>query len=61
MARSFVPHGFEHIASDAKDADLSMHALAELARMQKDDSATVRDEVAESMVRLRKKRTKNSS
>jgi hypothetical protein len=61
IPRSFVPHGFEHIASDAIESDLSMRALAELTKMQKDHSATVRDEVAESLARLKRKQTKKPS
>jgi hypothetical protein len=55
IPRSFVPHGFEHIASGAIDADLSLRALAELTKMQTDDSPTVRNEVAESLARLKRK------
>ena len=56
VPRSFIPHGFEHIVSDASDAELAVQALAELTKMQTDSSSKVRDEVSESLGRIRKKR-----
>jgi hypothetical protein len=59
--RSFVPHGFEHVVSDAPDAELAMQALAELTKMQTDHSPMVRDEVAESLARIKKRQARRPS
>ena len=61
VPRSFVPHGFEHVASDAPDAELAMQALAELTKMQRDHSPTVRGEVKESLGRIKKRQTRRPS
>jgi hypothetical protein len=50
--RSFIPHGFEHIVSDSKDADLAKMAWVELQRMKTDSSESVRGEVEISIQRL---------
>lgn len=51
-ARSFVPHGLEHVAAGAQDARLRERALAELRAMERDKSPQVRDEVDASYARL---------
>jgi hypothetical protein len=61
MPRSFVPHGLEHIVRDSADAELAMRALAELTKMQTDASAMVRDEVTESVTRLKERQTSKPS
>jgi hypothetical protein len=61
VPRSFVPHGFEHLASDAPDAELAMQALAELTKMQTDHSPMVRGEVKESLGRIKKRQTRRPS
>jgi len=61
MPRSFVPHGLEHIVRDSADAELTMQALAELTKMQTDASAMVRDEVTESVTRLKQRQTSRRS
>lgn len=53
--RSFVPHGLEHVAAGAHEADdprLRDRALAELRAMERDESPQVRDEVDASYARL---------
>ncbi len=54
-ARSFVPHGFEHIALEAQQQDLAKHAYQELVAMATDGSAKVRTEVKKSLSRIEKK------
>jgi hypothetical protein len=61
VPRSFVPHGLEHIVCDSSDAELAMRALSELTKMQKDGSAIVRDEVTESLARLKKRQSSKPS
>lgn len=61
VPRSLIPHGFEHIVSDAPDAHLAMQALAELTKMQSDHSSTVRAEVNESLGRIKKRQTRKPS
>jgi hypothetical protein len=61
VPRSFVPHGFEHVVSDALDAELAMQALAELTKMQTDPSPMVRGEVKESLDRIKKRQTRSPS
>lgn len=52
--RSFVPHGFEHLVTDANDDVLSSKAFTGLLEMKKDPSEDVRYEVAVSLFRLSK-------
>ena len=54
MPRSFIPHGFEHIARQPLYPELAIRARAELSNMQRDASDMVRREVAESISRLEK-------
>ena len=54
MPRSFVTHGFEHIARNSSNPELARRALEELADMQQDESRMVRGEVMESLSRLKK-------
>jgi hypothetical protein len=61
MPRSFVPHGFEHIARNSSNEDLTRRALAELAKMQHDKSSMVRNEVVESLLRLKKNDSQSQS
>ena len=61
VPRSFIPHGFEHVVSDTPDAELAMRALAELTKMQTDHSSIVRDEVNESLGRIKKRQTQRPS
>jgi hypothetical protein len=58
MPRSFVPHGFEHMASSSSNQDLAQRALAELTKMQEDESEVVVKEVNESFSRLRTREAK---
>lgn len=51
-ARTFVPHGFEHIARQAKDASLRNAALAQLQSMLKDPSSDVQNEVLEALANV---------
>jgi hypothetical protein len=51
-ARALVPHGFEHIAREAKDTSLREAALAELQSMMKDPSSDVQNEVREALVKV---------
>ena len=51
--RSFLPHGFEHIVVDSADRELAKTAFCELLRLRDDPSDAVRDEVDESLLRLR--------
>jgi hypothetical protein len=55
MPRSFVPHGLEHIATDASDPVLRDRAFAELTAMQADRSEAVSREVRESLGRIAKR------
>jgi hypothetical protein len=57
VARSLVPHGFEHIVAGCKDNDVVEDALKELFEMQKDSSEAVRREVDISLQRLKRVRT----
>lgn len=59
MPRSFVPHGFEHMAGDRSNESLAQRALEELTKMERDDSEMVRGEVRESFSRLRKRESKS--
>ena len=52
LARSFVPHGFEHMVKSAKDEALCMRARLELEDMKHDLSTKVRDEVSISLANL---------
>jgi len=61
VSRSFVPHGFEHVVSDAPNTELAMQALAELTKMQMDHSPMVRGEVAESLARIKKRQARGPS
>lgn len=51
-ARALVPHGFEHIARQAKDASLREAALAELQAMSKDPSPEVQNEAREALAKV---------
>lgn len=53
VARSMVPHGLEHIAIGSTDRGLARRAFAELVDMRTDEAASVRDEVGQSLGRLR--------
>jgi len=48
-----VPHGFEWFIKEAGDTDLIKLAFGELNSMKKDSSPLVRQEVEESLGRLR--------
>ena len=61
VPRSLVPHGLEHIVGDSPDAELAIKALAELMKMQTDHSPMVRDEVVESLARIKKRQTRKPS
>ena len=52
VARSLVPHGFEHIAKDAESSDLRRQALEQLLSMKEDVSPQVRGEVDEALSNL---------
>ena len=58
MPRSFVPHGFEHMARNPSNQDLAKRALIELTKMQTDESEMVRKEVSESFSRLNAREAK---
>jgi hypothetical protein len=53
MPRSFIPHGFEHIVVDSGDRELAKRAFSELLRLKGDLADAVRNEVDESLLRLR--------
>ncbi len=56
--RSFVPHGFEHMAGDPTNEGLAQRALEELTKMERDESEMVRGEVRESLSRLGRRESK---
>lgn len=56
--RSLVPHGFEHIVTDAVDKNLAKKAFNELMQMKNDPSEDVRNEVLTSLQRIENSKTK---
>ena len=52
VARSLVPHGFEHIAEGAESSDLRRRGLEQLVSMKEDASPQVKNEVAEALSNL---------
>jgi hypothetical protein len=50
--RSFVPHGFEHIALTFQNESLANQAYSQLIRMQNDPSIKVREEVSASLLKV---------
>jgi hypothetical protein len=56
MARSFIPHAFEHIVTDTASEALARSALTKLLSMKNDPSEKVRGELAISLYRIVRKR-----
>lgn len=57
VARSLLPHGFEHLALYASEASVANQALAALQDMREDTSAEVRSEVRDSLLRVQNRRS----
>lgn len=54
--RQFVPHIFEHFATDCKDTLIQRKAMLELIKMKTDPSNRVRSEVQISLRRIKRRR-----